>query len=99
MSLALSKDELSDYLAEVFPQVWDEFAIDDLTEDSIVIRLLTAERHLRPGGTVSGPSMFGLADITAYVATMAPIGRGLCMAATRKTTPIATTVAWLTTWP
>lgn len=75
MSLALSKDELSDYLAEVFPQVWDEFAIDDLTEDSIVIRLLTAERHLRPGGTVSGPSMFALADVAVYAMVLARVGR------------------------
>lgn len=75
MSLAFTKDELSDYLAEVFPQVWDEFEIDELTEDSIVIRLLTAEHHLRPGGTVSGPSMFALADVAVYAMVLARVGR------------------------
>ncbi|MGL4281424.1 MAG: PaaI family thioesterase [Albidovulum sp.] len=33
-----------------------------------------AERHLRPGGTVSGPTMFGLADVAVYLAILARIG-------------------------
>jgi hypothetical protein len=33
-----------------------------------------AERHLRPGGTVSGPSMFALADVSVYLAVLAMIG-------------------------
>ena len=67
--------EMMAYLQEVFPQVRDDFAIDHLDGESVTMRLLTGERHLRPGGTVSGPAMFSLADVTAYVATMAPIGR------------------------
>jgi uncharacterized protein (TIGR00369 family) len=30
--------------------------------------------HLRPGGTVSGPSMFTLADLAMYAVTLAMIG-------------------------
>ena len=75
MTLAMNAEEVMDYLAEVFPQVRDDFAIDHLDGESVTMRLLTGERHLRPGGTVSGPAMFSLADVTAYVATMAPIGR------------------------
>lgn len=67
--------EMMDFLKEVFPQVKDDFAIDHLDGETVTMRLFTAERHLRPGGTVSGPSMFALADVTAYVATMAPIGK------------------------
>ena len=33
------------------------------------------ERHLRPGGTVSGPTMFAIADCAFYVAVLAMIGR------------------------
>jgi|SRR5690554_4632514 len=40
----------------------------------ITVRLNVAERHLRPGGTVSGPSMFALADVAVYLAVMAMIG-------------------------
>lgn len=32
------------------------------------------EKHLRPGGTVSGPALFALADVTAYIALLAHIG-------------------------
>ena len=33
-----------------------------------------SDRNLRPGGTVSGPSMFGLADVSIYLAILAMIG-------------------------
>ncbi|MHA6262025.1 PaaI family thioesterase [Arenibacterium sp. CAU 1754] len=75
MALALNKDEVMDYLTEVFPQVKDDFAIDHLEQMAVTMRLLTADRHLRPGGTVSGPSMFGLADVAVYVMVLGMIGR------------------------
>jgi uncharacterized protein (TIGR00369 family) len=75
MSLQFTKDELSAYLEEVFPQVRRDFAFDDLQEESITVRLLTSQRHLRPGGTVSGPSMFALADVAVYAMVLARIGR------------------------
>lgn len=75
MSLALNKDELAQYLHEVFPQIRSDFAIDALSEDTITMRLLTDDRHLRPGRTVSGPSMFALADVSAYAMVLARVGR------------------------
>ena len=74
MALKLTAEELGPYLDEVFPQVRGTFGIDRLDEDLLVMRLFVREAHLRPGGTVSGPAMFGLADVSAYVATMARIG-------------------------
>ncbi|WP_424833692.1 PaaI family thioesterase [Ruegeria sp.] len=75
MSLALNKEELADYLAQVFPQVHKDFVVEDLTEDTIRMRLVVAERHLRPGGTVSGPAMFSLADVSVYAMVLARKGR------------------------
>ncbi|MDA7964215.1 PaaI family thioesterase [Ruegeria sp.] len=75
MSLALNKEELTAYLAQVFPQVHKDFVVEDLTEDTITMRLVVANRHLRPGGTVSGPSMFGLADVCVYAMVLARKGR------------------------
>ncbi len=75
MQAKMTADEMMAYLEEVFPQVRNDFTIEHLDGRTVTMRLLVAERHLRPGGTVSGPSMFALADVTAYVATMAPIGR------------------------
>ncbi|MEO1732262.1 MAG: PaaI family thioesterase [Pseudomonadota bacterium] len=75
MQLALSREELSEFLAEVFPQVWDQFEIEDLTETTVRVRLRVDDQHLRPGGTVSGPSMFALADVAIYALVLARIGR------------------------
>ncbi len=65
---------LSAFMREVFQQVADDFAIDHVAPDEITMRLLVGDRHLRPGGTISGPSMFALADVAAYLATLAMIG-------------------------
>ncbi|MDO6585921.1 PaaI family thioesterase [Salipiger sp. 1_MG-2023] len=75
MALAFTIAEMTEYLSEVFPQVEGMFIIDQMDEQLLVMRLVVSESHLRPGGTVSGPSMFGLADVAAYVATLARIGR------------------------
>ncbi|CAM5215862.1 Phenylacetic acid degradation protein OS=Bosea thiooxidans OX=53254 GN=ARD30_00970 PE=4 SV=1 [Bosea thiooxidans] len=32
------------------------------------------EKHLRPGGTISGPTMMALADLALYAAILAQIG-------------------------
>lgn len=75
MSLAMNKEELTEYLAQVFPQVHKDFVVMDLTDDTITMRLIVEDRHLRPGGTVSGPSMFGLADVCVYSMVLARKGR------------------------
>ena len=75
MALAMNRDELSQYLKEVFPQVHNDFVVEELTEDTITMRLVVQDRHLRPGGTVSGPSMFGLADVSVYAMVLARKGR------------------------
>lgn len=75
MALTFTIAEMEGYLADVFPQVDGMFGIDRMDEDLLVMRLRVSDAHLRPGGTVSGPSMFALADVAAYVATLARIGR------------------------
>ncbi len=75
MSVKMTAKEMEAYLEEIFPQVSDDFAVEALDETGCVMRLKVQERHLRPGGTVSGPSMFSLADVAAYVATMGQIGK------------------------
>lgn len=73
--LKLTPDEMMGYLDKVFPQVSGEFSIEALEEMAITTRLDVTERHLRPGGTVSGPSIFALADVSVYMAVLAMIGR------------------------
>ena len=74
MSLKMTRDELTRFLEQEFPQVAGDFAIEEVGDMRVCVRLLVGERHLRPGGTVSGPSIFALADVTVYLATLAMIG-------------------------
>ena len=66
--------EVTAFLEKVFPQVAGQFCIDCIEEAALVMRLKVDDRHLRPGGTISGPSMFALADVAAYVMTLSRIG-------------------------
>jgi uncharacterized protein (TIGR00369 family) len=75
MTPKLTAEELSAFLDEVFPQVRGEMIVESVAPMIVRLRMPIAERHLRPGGTVSGPTMFTLADCAFYVATMAMIGR------------------------
>lgn len=74
MSLKMSKDEVSKLFDELFPQIKGEFTVEDLAENAITMRMNIGEQHLRPGGTVSGPSMFALADVTVYAMILGMIG-------------------------
>ena len=74
MTPVMNADDLNAFLKEVFQQVADDFVVDHVGEGKVIMRLLTQDKHLRPGGTVSGPAMFGLADVAAYVVTLSQIG-------------------------
>lgn len=74
MRAVMTEAELGAFLAREFPQVAADFAVERLTAHGIVMRLRVAERHLRPGGTVSGPNIFALADVAVYLALLARIG-------------------------
>ena len=75
MTLQLDRDEVMEFIAQVFPQVRDDFELLELGPNRALVRLNVADRHLRPGGTVSGPSLFGLADCGFYMLLLAHIGR------------------------
>ena len=66
--------DLQIFLNDVFPQVCDDFVIEYLSKNEITVRLKVSEKHLRPGGTVSGPSMFGLADVCFYLVILSNVG-------------------------
>jgi len=74
MTLKMTLDELRVFLDAHFEQVRDEFEILDVSPMHLVLRALVDDKHLRPGGTVSGPTMFALADVAVYLAILAMIG-------------------------
>jgi uncharacterized protein (TIGR00369 family) len=75
MRLRFSIPELQAYLAEVFPETGGRYRIVEMTPGRLTVRMTATAADLRPGGTVSGPAMFALADCAYYMATLALIGR------------------------
>lgn len=70
-------EELDAFLASEFPQINEGgpfFSVDSVEAGQAVLKLVPGERHLRPGGTISGPTLFALADLAAYVTILAHIG-------------------------
>ena len=74
MPLMMDADALHSFLQDAFKQVAGEFVVEHVAENEITVRMAIQEKHLRPGRTVSGPSIFALADVAAYLVTLAMIG-------------------------
>ena len=73
----MSVKEINAFLEREFPQMQAggrAFFIDGVEPGAAAVRLKPTDAHLRPGGTVSGPTLFALADFAAYVVILAHIG-------------------------
>ena len=75
MNQRLSATEVTSFLNEVFPGVMQSFVIEELEPMSARGRMPFNEGRLRPGGTISGPSLMTLADTATWVALLGMIGR------------------------
>ena len=74
MQLKMDAGALEAFLAAEFGQVAEEFAVARADEAGVALRLKVSDKHLRPGGTVSGPAIFALADVAMYLAVLSRIG-------------------------
>lgn len=73
----MSVEEISAFLDHEFPQIHEGgrcYHVLSVGPGEARMRFDPGDRHLRPGGTVSGPALFALADVAAYVAILAHIG-------------------------
>lgn len=73
----MSRDEVSAFIDREFPQIHYDgrlYHIEAVGPMFARLRMDFHERHVRPGGTLSGPAMMTLADFALYVAILAHIG-------------------------
>jgi uncharacterized protein (TIGR00369 family) len=73
----MSVAELDRFLREEFPQVFNNnsgVSIEDVWHGGCVVRQAYREHSIRPGGTISGPTMMALADFAMYVAVLGAVG-------------------------
>jgi uncharacterized protein (TIGR00369 family) len=71
----LTAGEITEFLDEVFPGAMEHFTIEDVGPMRARVRMPFHPWRLRPGGTISGPSLMSLADTGVWVALLAMIGR------------------------
>ena len=73
----MSVDELHGFLATEFPQVFHAnsgLSIEEVWHGGGRVRQAYQAQFIRPGGTISGPTMMALADFAMYVGVLASIG-------------------------
>ena len=73
----LSAKQVGELLEREFSQMFRRDSgttIEDAWHGGCRIRRAFSEKSLRPGGTISGPTMMGLTDFAMYVAILASVG-------------------------
>jgi uncharacterized protein (TIGR00369 family) len=67
-----SKEALAEFLKAEFPQ--NRTLILAVGDMAATVKIEVGYGDLRPGGTVSGPTMMALADVALYIAILGEIG-------------------------
>ena len=77
MPVLMSVEELERFLATEMPQAFNPqsgLSIEAVWEHGCRVHQAFRATSLRPGGTISGPTMMALADFAMYVAVLGAIG-------------------------
>src|ERR1700743_2183513 len=75
-AVKMSVAELEDFLRVEFPQSFGsgDTQIESADGETRMLRPRSGDHMLRPGGTVSGPTLMALADCAMYVVLLSAIG-------------------------
>lgn len=77
MKPVMNEAELQAFLIEAYPQIFDlypGFTIERVAPGECDVTMETDSRHIRAGGTISGPTIFSLADMGGYACVLSHIG-------------------------
>ena len=70
----MTTDELNEFLGAAFPGAPRSYRVERVDDDGVRMRIPYDASQLRPGGTLSGPTMMALADSAAWMVTLSRIG-------------------------
>jgi uncharacterized protein (TIGR00369 family) len=72
----MSVADLEKFLHKEFPQAFSEgdITIEGADGQTCLLRQRYSDKMLRPGGTVSGPTLMAMADLAMYVVLLSAIG-------------------------
>jgi uncharacterized protein (TIGR00369 family) len=74
---AMTVEALERFLTAEFPQAFHDrsgLSIEEVWQGGARVRQAFQERFVRPGGTLSGPTMMALTDFAMYVGVLASVG-------------------------
>jgi uncharacterized protein (TIGR00369 family) len=73
--LLMDVDQMNQFLVDAFPNAPRMYSVTASSlEDGVTLALPYDVSQVRPGGTLSGPTMMAMADAAAWMATLARIG-------------------------
>ena len=70
----MTPDDLHEFLREHFPQAPPGISVERVDDAVIRVRQKTEASHLRPGGTISGPTLMAMVDCGFYLLLLARLG-------------------------
>ena len=70
----MTSEELRRFIETEFPQAPAGITVDSVNDTTIRIRQKTLDQHLRPGGTVSGPTLMAMVDFGFYLLLLSRLG-------------------------
>lgn len=74
-AVGMSGEEIEAWFRSHWPEFSETVVLEEAGSGRARIRLSVGRRHLRPGETVSGPTMMTLADTALYAALLATDGK------------------------
>ena len=76
MAALMDAEELTAYLHAGFPQgqLEERMRVEHVDDTSLRLRMAVDAANLRPGATISGPTLFTMVDASAWLLTVAHLG-------------------------
>lgn len=70
----MTPEDLHRFLETEFPQAPPGLVVESVDDTTIRVRQKTEDRHLRPGGTISGPTLMAMVDCGFYLLLLSRLG-------------------------
>jgi uncharacterized protein (TIGR00369 family) len=74
IELLMGAEELNQFLEDAFPNAPRAYRVEHAGPGGVRMRLPYDDGQLRPGGTLSGPTVMALVDGAAWLVTLSRIG-------------------------
>ncbi len=72
--MSLSPEQVNAFIAEVYPLASSALRCEELASDWVRARWMYDASTLRPGGFISGPTIFTLADVALWFLSFTQLG-------------------------